>query len=107
MERALVKFFSQPSQGERLIQVALDVATHRFHDFQSSVDDGFWAASQAGTISCLFGFVRFKKELYVLALGTASWARRPAVHSGGGDGEHKIAVVTGIASLDRFPECGL
>src|SRR5579872_5394931 len=107
MERTLVKFFSQPSQGERLIQVALDVAAHGFHDFQRSVYDRFWPASQAGAKARFFRFVRLKKELYVLALGAASRARWSAVHSGGRDGEYKIAVVTGITRLNCLPERGL
>jgi len=87
--------------------MALDVAAHLFHDFQRVVDDGLRPASQAGTIACLFRFVRLAKKSHVLALRTASWARRSAVHSGGRDGKYKIAIVTGIASLDRFPARGL
>src|SRR5579872_7616728 len=107
MERALVKFFSQPSQGERLIQVAIDVAAHRLHDLERSVDDRFRPASQARAKARFFRFVRLTKELYVLALGTASRARWSTVHSGGRDSKDKIAVVAGIASLDRIPVCGL
>src|SRR5579872_3665752 len=107
MKWALVKFFSQPSQGERLIQVALDVAAHGFHDFQRSVYGRFRPASQARAKARFFRFVRLTKELYVLALGAASRARWLAVHSGGRDSKDKIAVVAGIASLDRIPVCGL
>src|SRR5579862_2827138 len=107
MKWALVKFFSQPGQRERLVQVALDVAAHRLHDLERSVDDRFRPASQAGAKTRFFRFVRLTKELYVLALGAASRARWPAVHSGGRHSKDKIAVVAAIASLDRIPVSGL
>ena len=83
--------------------MALDVAAHRLHNFQRAVHNRFRPAPQAGAVACLFRFVRLKKKFHVLALRTASRTRWPAVHSSGGDGKYKIAIVTGITSLDRLP----
>jgi len=33
-------------------------------------------------------------------------ARRPAVHTGRGDGKHKLAVLASVAGLDRLPPLG-
>src|SRR5882724_3843329 len=106
MERALVKLSSQLREGDRFVEVTLDIAAHGLDQIRLRTANSLRAAAQAGPVSGFFCFFRLVEESYILPAGTARRARGTAVHSGRGDGKYELAVLRRVTICDCLPLLG-
>src|SRR5579863_562627 len=102
-----MKFASQASQRQRLVEMLFDVAADGAGFSNSSVARRLGAATQAGAVASFLGFIGTAKERDVFPPRASRRARRPAIDAGRGHGEYEAAVLTGVAGFDGLPPASL
>src|SRR6266700_7619754 len=95
------------TQGNRLLQVALDVAADSANIGAARIRGGLGTAPQASAEARFFSFGGTVEEHHILAKRASRSTRWAAVHASGGDGVDEFAVLGGIALENRLPLLGV